>query len=233
MSDFDHEPVRGLPQALPEGEHILWQGSPDWRTLARRGFHVRKFALYFGLLLLWRAVTRLADGGSGLDALVAVAWLVPLPLIAIGILACLAWLVSRNAVYTITNRRIVLRIGIVLTMALNLPFRVIDSAGLRLHRDGTADIPLQLLPGQQIAYLHLWPHARPWRFARSEPMLRCVPDGQAVAQILAGALAAAIGQAAQEPSNAPADRATRPFAEGLAAADEARRQPARLLTSAS
>jgi hypothetical protein len=26
--DFQTEPVRGLPENLPEGEHILWQGHP-------------------------------------------------------------------------------------------------------------------------------------------------------------------------------------------------------------
>ena len=26
--DFKFEPVRGLPEALPEDEHILWQGAP-------------------------------------------------------------------------------------------------------------------------------------------------------------------------------------------------------------
>ena len=33
--DFKFEPVRGLPEALPEGEHILWQGSPVPGRLAR------------------------------------------------------------------------------------------------------------------------------------------------------------------------------------------------------
>ena len=26
--DFDFEPVRGLPQVLPKGERMLWQGAP-------------------------------------------------------------------------------------------------------------------------------------------------------------------------------------------------------------
>jgi hypothetical protein len=33
--DFKFEPIRGLPEQLPEGEHILWQGAPDPRVLAR------------------------------------------------------------------------------------------------------------------------------------------------------------------------------------------------------
>ena len=37
----------------------------------------------------------------------------------------LAWLTSRNTVYTITNKRVVMRIGIVLSVTFNLPLRVI------------------------------------------------------------------------------------------------------------
>jgi hypothetical protein len=44
------------------------------------------------------------------------------------------------------------------------------------------------MPGEQIAYAHLWPHARPWHFKRSEPMLRCVPDAARVAGLLAQAI---------------------------------------------
>ncbi len=69
-----------------------------------------------------------------------------------------------------------MRIGIVLTLTLNLPFRVIESAGLRTYADGTGDIPLSLAGKEKIAIIHLWPHARPWRFARPEPMLRAIPD---------------------------------------------------------
>jgi len=31
--DFAGEPVRGLPEKLPAGERILWQGMPDWHPL--------------------------------------------------------------------------------------------------------------------------------------------------------------------------------------------------------
>ncbi|HBB55427.1 MAG TPA: phosphopantetheine adenylyltransferase, partial [Hyphomonadaceae bacterium] len=32
--EFDFEPVRGLPEALPAGEAILWQGAPSAWGLA-------------------------------------------------------------------------------------------------------------------------------------------------------------------------------------------------------
>ena len=38
MSEYENEPIRGLPGLLPKGEYIVWQGSPDWRGLARRFF---------------------------------------------------------------------------------------------------------------------------------------------------------------------------------------------------
>ncbi|MEM1103487.1 MAG: hypothetical protein AAGH48_05230, partial [Pseudomonadota bacterium] len=53
--DFAAEPIRGLPEALPEGERILWQGEPTWRQLAVNVFHIRALAIYFGVLMIWRA----------------------------------------------------------------------------------------------------------------------------------------------------------------------------------
>ena len=64
IQEHDFEPERGLPEPLPPGETVLWQGSPDWLLLARRAFHVRKVAVYFGLLLAWRVAGTLADGGG-------------------------------------------------------------------------------------------------------------------------------------------------------------------------
>ncbi|NJS14826.1 MAG: hypothetical protein HC788_09715 [Sphingopyxis sp.] len=57
MSEYDHEPVRGLPGALPADEHIIWQSNPDWKNLAKAALHIRLSALYFGVIVVW-AVTR-------------------------------------------------------------------------------------------------------------------------------------------------------------------------------
>ena len=66
-----------------------------------------------------------------------------------------------------------MRIGIALPMTLNLPFAHRSRRpGCRLHADGSGDIAAALAGGDRIAYLHLWPHARPWQLARPEPMLR-------------------------------------------------------------
>ncbi len=63
--------------------------------------------------------------------------------------------------------------------------------------NGAGDIALSLLSGQRIAYLVLWPHARPWKFKRCEPSLRAIPDAAVVAQILGRALAASASQPAK------------------------------------
>jgi hypothetical protein len=192
-AEHETEPVYGLPEALPTGEHILWQGAPRWQSLAVRAFHARKLAVYFGALLVWRGIAALADGSPFAEAVNATLGLAPLPLAAIGIVVLLAWLSSRSTVYTVTNQRVVMRIGIVLTITLNLPFRVIESAGLRTYADGTGDVPLSLSGEDKVAIIHLWPHARPWCFARPEPMLRAIPDAARVGALLSEAIAASTG----------------------------------------
>lgn len=167
--DHDFEPAYGLPEKLPKSERLLWQGSPDWKRLTRSALHVRGLAVYFAVLILWRGANTLAGGGGALDALVAMAWLVPLASLAIATLLFLGWLAARTSVYTITDRRIVMRVGIVLTVTFNLPYSAIDSASLHQNADGTGDIALALRDGAQIAYVHLWPHARPWHVKRTQP----------------------------------------------------------------
>lgn len=186
--EHEYEAARGLPEALPDGERILWQGAPHWQTLARDAFHLRLLAVYFAVLLAWRAGAAWMDSGSLGTAAISIVVLLPLALIALATLALLAWLASRNSVYTITNRRVVMRIGIVLTVTFNLPYRRIESASLRRNANGTGDIALLLAPGDQIAYLHLWPHVRPWQIRRSQPMLRSVPDCVRVSELLVGAI---------------------------------------------
>lgn len=193
--DHDFEPAYGLPELLPAGERLLWQGAPQWRVLAREALHVRKLAAYFGLLLAWRAVVVMGDGGGLTAVALSWVWMLPLAALALGLLTTLAWLIGRTSVYSVTDRRVVMRIGIVLTITFNLPYRHIESAGLRTNADGSGDITLTLAPAERIAYLHLWPHVRPWKVARTEPMLRALPDARHVAQLLSSALAASAGLA--------------------------------------
>jgi hypothetical protein len=185
--DYHVEPVPGLPENLPAGEHILWQGAPRWWDLAQRVFHIRAAAAYLLLLVLVRSWMRLQDGGPH-AALLSLLSLLPLVLAGLGLLALLAWLSGRTTLYTLTNRRVVFRIGIALPMAINIPFSAIAAAGVRQGGDGTGDILLTLTEGNRIAYSNLWPHVRPWRFKAPEPLLRTIGDARSVADLLAAAL---------------------------------------------
>ena len=88
-------------------------------------------------------------------------------------------------------------IGMALPVTINLPFSQIDGASLRLFANGSGDIPLKVTAKERIAYLMLWPHARPFHFAHPQPTLRCVARADDVAGLLAAALAGAIPQPLQ------------------------------------
>jgi len=203
MTDLSHghehelEPQFGLPEPLPKQEKILWQGSPDWKSMAVHVFHVRKLVVYFALLLLARALTELSFGGSLAEALISALWLLPLAVFAVLIMGYVAYLSAQTTVYTITDQRLVMRVGIVLTLTFNLPYSRLASASLKCYADGSGDIPVALEGHDKIAYVHLWPHAKPWAFARPEPALRCVPNAEAVAGRLREAWAARRGETAR------------------------------------
>lgn len=212
--EHEFEAAPGLPEPLPAGERILWQGAPDWRTLAVEALHVRKIAVYFGVLMLWRGLGAAADGATMIEAIVSASVLLGLAAPAIALLAGFAWLSARTTLYTLTDRRVVMRIGVVLSVTFNLPLRTIHTAALRSGRDGHGDIALTLAGPDRIAYLHLWPHARAWQLKRPQPLLRALPDATAVAERLADALAQTAGTVRQtrvavpvegQPSTRPAN----------------------------
>ncbi len=204
MNDLNHD--HGLQERLPDGEYILWQGAPAWRSLTMRLFHVRMIAVYFGILMVWRIASGLADGAATTDVIISAVLLLPVLLAAIALFGLLAWLISRSTVYTLTNRRLLMGVGVALPMTINVPYSAIEAAGLRSHSDGTGDISLTPNASQRLGYLLAWPHVRPWRVSRPEPTLRCIPDAARVAQILAAALAP-MHQSAPQPVPQPHDPA--------------------------
>ncbi|NCC28053.1 MAG: PH domain-containing protein [Gammaproteobacteria bacterium] len=188
MREYEFEPIRGLPEHLPPGEEMLWQGAPRWSALARRAFHVRKVAVYFAIILVWRIFADLSAGETTGEVVVGALWITALALVSIGGLLLLAWAMARSTVYTITTRRLVMRFGVALPMIVNFPFAQIHSAQMKRHRDETGDIPIVLVASTRTSYTVLWPHVRPWHFTKPQPMLRAIPDVARVAGILSEAL---------------------------------------------
>lgn len=187
--EHEFEAAPGLPEKLPQGEHILWQGAPSARSLALHVFHVRMLCGYFGAMLLVQGLY-LAGEPGGL-AWRPLLWSLTAALVALGLLGAVAWFAARNTLYTLTNRRVVMRIGIVLTLTLNLPYKRLAAAGLRSYRDGTGDIVIDLAGEDRMGWAHLWPHARPWALRKPQPSLRCLPDAGHVAALLKNAWTAA------------------------------------------
>jgi hypothetical protein len=202
MREHDFEPLPGLPEELPDGEVVLWQGAPDWRTYAYRGLHIRALTPYFLMLLIWNGAVLVGDGLGIGDIALSLASLAGAAIFAIGLMSLFAWITARTTVYTITNRRVVLRFGIALPIIINLPFRMIDSVDLKPLSDGTGDIAMKINARERLAYLVLWPHAKPFALNRAEPMLRAVPDAFNAAQILAQALVASGAMAGSAPARA-------------------------------
>jgi len=197
-------PPRGLPEHLPKGERLIWQGAPEWRAMVRNVFHVRGIALYFAAIICWCVVAAVMGGEPAVQVALSTARLLAMAAVPIAIIALYAWLVGRTTTYTITSERVVIRLGLALPMTINLPYGKIDSAALKVARDGSGDISLLLAGADRLAYLILWPHARPWRMARTEPTLRAIPEAVRVGQLLARALAASADMAAPALADQPA-----------------------------
>jgi hypothetical protein len=191
VSEYANEPIHGLPGLLPPGEHIVWQGAPAWRSLARRAMHTYLVGAYFAILIVW-SLLNVATGHTTLAAaLPGIGITLGVGAAAVTLLTLLGWLSARATVYTITNKRIVLRFGIALPKCVNLPFTQIIAADIEVHGDGTGDVPLSVKE-TRLGFIHLWPHVRPWRVSKPEPMLRSLPEPRMVAHLLADALAVAV-----------------------------------------
>lgn len=194
--EYEFEPQFGLPERLPDDEVIVWQGSPDVGALANSAFHLKKLGFYFAALIVACAWPALESGAGLLAVLLSVKWIAPLAVIGMLSVWTLAWLTARTTVYTVTSKRVVMRLGIVLTVSFNLPFKQIASADVRVLKDGFGDITLALQGSDSIAWVHLWPSVRPWRISKPEPTLRAVPDVQAVSDKLRQAWTQSTGLAA-------------------------------------
>ncbi len=184
--DFAFEPIPGLPATPPKGEDILWQGQPATVPLALQAYKLGWVLAYFAGLIAWRG--SIGFGLGGVQGFVAYGLpYIAFALAATAVIVLLAWVQARATVYTVTSARVAMRIGAALTVTLNLPFTQVAGADLSLGRRGTGNIALSLLGDTKLAYVILWPHARPWHVAKPQPMLRCIPDAARVARLIADA----------------------------------------------
>ena len=210
IAEHDTEPVAGLPGPLPSGERLLAQCRPSPWAFARSALGVHWVVAWFVVLAVYRTGDAMASGtGSGglLDAAGAGATPLALGAVAVALLGGIGWWMARATIYTVTNRRVVFRIGVALPVTVNVPFKAVESAGFSRGSSGTGNIALRIVPGQRLSWLVLWPHVRTWRLARPEAMLRAVPEVEAVATVLGEALRKREGQPESafgtEPSGAP------------------------------
>ncbi|MEP0964708.1 MAG: photosynthetic complex putative assembly protein PuhB [Roseobacter sp.] len=184
--DFKFEPIRGLPEALPADEHILWQGAPNPLRLAKDAWALNWILGYFSLLAMARVIV--ASGEVSLTAAMAQG----LPFLVAGALVAMivigvATVQARSTVYTLTNKRACMRIGAALTMTLNLPYVCLANANAAVRPSGLGTITFELMGDTRLSYLMTWPHVRPWTMRRTQPSFRAIPDAARVAAIFADA----------------------------------------------
>ncbi len=201
LGEHDHEPVRGLPGPLPPGEALLWQGSPDAWRLACDVFHVRFLAGYFLVFAVWRVLVGLSDGIAPMAVVMGAGVVLLMGVLLVGALVAYAALMANSTVFSITNRRVVVRYGLTLPKTWNIPFGLIRAASVRCHgRKRAGDLCLELPRDQRIGYLMLWPFARPWKLRQPQPMLRALPDARQAADVLGQALQASLVTPAPAPA---------------------------------
>jgi hypothetical protein len=179
--------IPGIAQALPPGEQLLWWGKPERAAIAKHVFHVRILAVYFVAMI---GIWALNQAGN-LDQATFLrmgAIFTGVSAVAIGLLWTYAHMVASATVYAITDKRIVMKIGVAFDLTLNIPLKYVQEAALRTFRDGTGQIALTLPKEQRLGYAILWPHARAWRVTHPEPSLRGLVDPTAVGAVLQRAL---------------------------------------------
>ncbi|WOJ93505.1 photosynthetic complex putative assembly protein PuhB [Congregibacter variabilis] len=198
VGEYEEEPVRGLPGYLPADETLIWQGEPDFKVMARRVFHVRTVALYFAALIVVHLAVQASGSASLADVILGSTWMVGLGILAIGILSLLAFAYARTTVYTLTDKRLVLRFGVAMPMMVNIPLSIVTAADLRRFPDGSGDIVLSLEQKKRLSYMMLWPNVRSWRINPTQPALRSIANVDELAASLASVVSSATKPARTE-----------------------------------
>ena len=118
------------------------------------------------------------------------AWQVLASLFIVGVLLGLSLVYGKSTIYTLTNRRVILRTGAAVQIHVNFPLEQIASADLQVFSDGTGDIALKLENSDRLYWLLLWPNVRSWWVRPLQPLLRGLRDFELAASALASAASA-------------------------------------------
>jgi hypothetical protein len=186
----------GLPDHLPQGEKLVWQGRPDWWQLAVHAFHVRKVVVYFAVIIAGDVALNAGRGTSVSAILSTASVLAGLAVAACGILMLLAYVSARSTHYTLTNKRALMKVGIALPAIINIPYRQVDAVSFAITHADRGNIVFRTSGETRLAYLLLWPHARPWHLSKPQPAFRDIPNVEAVASRLAAVIGGQMPEAA-------------------------------------
>ncbi|MEM0900703.1 MAG: photosynthetic complex putative assembly protein PuhB [Pseudomonadota bacterium] len=181
--DFDREEVFGLPGPLPEGERLVWQGSPDRQLVARHVFKRRWLMGYFVVLAGWLVATGFHFERDAVAFVTSLGAMAVAALFIFGLIELVSWGIAKTTRYSITTKRVVMRFGIALPKAFNLPFAEMEAADVMKRSDGSGSVFLRFKPEIRLAYLVFFPHVRGFRIRNPEPQFLALrdPDAAAVA----------------------------------------------------
>ena len=179
-----------LAESLPDGEVLIWQGRSEAHAIAIRGMYLWYVVAYLlGLVVLRTGYLILGDASiSEWSALLA--WQLLASLFIVGVIVGLSVLYAKTTIYSLTNRRLILRTGAAVPIHVNFPLEQIASADLKVFSDGTGDIALRLENSDKLYWLLLWPNVRSWWIRPLQPLLRGLRDFELAASALAGAASA-------------------------------------------
>ena len=179
ISEADGPSANGDPMGTPAlNERVLWKGRPSVPVLTRTAFHLGSFTVYMAAMVL------LAFAFGNVDSAI---FLACAGLVGALVIQLIAWRSARSTLYILTDVRLIMRIGMAVETRINIPLKHIEAAHLNMRGREHGDVAVELGGERLLGYLLMWPHARPFRFARPQPMLRSIPDAQEFAAILADA----------------------------------------------
>ncbi|MAK99784.1 MAG: phosphopantetheine adenylyltransferase [Citromicrobium sp.] len=187
MNDEPIDIALGLPGPLPAGERVLWHGKPERAALLRYLFRWPLLVAYFALFALLPILATAQSGASVAQVLFSPVLLLPFALPVAGLVMASAWALARTSVYVITDRRVILQVGVAFTRTVNIPLELIADVSARERPHGM-DIALTLRSADKIAWLALWPHVRGAQFSHPVPMLRGLPVDSPAGSILVDAI---------------------------------------------